>query len=118
MSLMDHFDGLLRLAGDYAPPIRVMIDLTENHELKISSENVPIGEWRLGQVAIHAQDDGFHMISDGEELVITTDNDPAFAVLVGIRNAPAQLRKRMSMLMRNDPRFHHVEDPSVTPADQ
>ncbi|MGH8928649.1 MAG: hypothetical protein ACRDWH_09885 [Acidimicrobiia bacterium] len=108
---MDHFDGSLRLAGDDAP-IKVGIDLTDDHVMKISAEEVAIGEWRIGQVAVRALDDGFHMIADGEEIVIRTDNDPAFALAMGIRNAPTQLRRQMSDLMRYDPKYHHLEDPA------
>jgi len=103
---MEHYEGMLRLAGDFSPPIRVNIDLTDDHELRIATPDLEIGEWSLDELAIRAQDDGFHLISEGEELVLTTSDDAGFAVAVGIRNAPIGLRKQMSALMRNDPRFH------------
>ncbi|HSL25856.1 MAG TPA: hypothetical protein VLA54_06195 [Acidimicrobiia bacterium] len=107
---MEHFDGSLRLAHE-ASPIRVAIDLTDDHVMKISAESVEIGVWPLGHIAFRALDDGFHMIADGEEIVIRTDNDPAFALAVGIRNAPTQLRRQISELMRYDPRFHEQGEP-------
>lgn len=107
---MEHYDGLLRLAGEYSPPIRVTIDLTDDGVMRIGTEEIEIGTWPIEALAIKAQDDGFHVLSEGEELVITTDNDPSFAVAIGIRNAPAQLRRQMSALMRTDPRFHGRED--------
>lgn len=103
---MEHYEGLLRLAGDFSPPIRVTIDLTDDKELRIGTEEVEIGQWPVEQLLIRAQEDGFHLVSEGEELVITTDNDPAFAVSMGVRNAPPALRRQMSALMRADPRFH------------
>jgi hypothetical protein len=106
---MEHYDGLLRLAGDFSPPIRVTIDLTEDHELRIGTDEIEIGQWPVEALTIRAQDDGFHLLSEGEELVITTDNDPAFAVSMGVRNAPVALRRQMSALMRSDPRFHDSE---------
>jgi hypothetical protein len=106
---MEHYDGLLRLAGDFSPPIKVTIDLTEDQDLRIATPDLEIGEWSLAEVAIKAQDDGFHLLSDGEEMVLTTSDDAGFALAVGIRNAPVGLRKQISALMRNDPRFHTDE---------
>ena len=103
---MEHYDGLLRLAGDFSPPIKVTIDLTEDQELRIATPDLEIGEWPIERLAIRAQDDGFHLLSDGEELVITTSDDAGFAVAVGIRNAPVALRRQISARMRNDPKFH------------
>jgi hypothetical protein len=105
---MDHFDGSLKLAGTEAP-VRVAIDLTDDHVMRITAEEIEIGQWKIGHLAVKALDDGFHMIADGEELIIRTDNDPAFALAVGIRNAPTQLRRQMSDLMRYDPKYHHID---------
>jgi hypothetical protein len=103
---MEHYEGMLRMVGDFSPPIKVTIDLTEDMELRIATPDLEIGEWPLDLVSIRAEDDGFHVMSEGEELVITTSDDASFALAVGIRNAPYSLRKRISALMRNDPRFH------------
>lgn len=107
---MEHFNGSLRLVGDIAR-VHVAIDLTEEHELKISTEDVEIGHWQIGALAIRAADDGFHVLADGEELILTTDDDPAFAIAMGIRNAPPILRKQISDRLRYDPQYHHVDDP-------
>ena len=106
---MDHFDGSLKLAGNEAP-VRVAIDLTDDHIMRITAEEIEIGEWTIGHVAVKALDDGFHMIADGEEIIIKTNNDPAFALAMGIRNAPTQLRRQMSELMRYDQRYHHLDE--------
>ena len=105
---MAHFDGSLKLAGNEAP-VRVAIDLTDDHVIRISAETIEIGEWTIEQVAMKALEDGFHMIADGEELIIRTNNDPAFALAMGIRNAPTQLRSQMSDLLRYDPTFHQID---------
>lgn len=107
---MEHFNGLLRLVGD-AAAVHVAIDLTEDHHMKITTDDVEIGDWKIGEVAVRAADDGFHMIADGEEIVIKTDDDPAFAIAMGIRNAPPILRKQISDRMRYDPQYHHVDEP-------
>ena len=104
---MDHFDGSLKLAGQDAP-VRVAIDLTDDHVMRITAEQIEIGEWTIGQLAVKALEDGFHMIAEGEELIIRTNNDPAFALALGVRNAPTLLRKQMSDLLRYDSRYHDV----------
>ena len=109
---MDHFDGSLKLAGQGAP-VRVAIDLTDDHVMRITAEEIEIGEWTIGQLTVKALEDGFHMVAEGEELIIRTDNDPAFALAMGVRNAPTLLRKQMSDLLRYDPKYHpNEEDPA------
>ena len=108
---MDHFDGSLKLAGQDAP-VRVAIDLTDDQVMRITAEAIEIGEWTIGQLAVKALEDGFHMIAEGEELIIRTNNDPAFALALGVRNAPTLLRKQMSDLLRYDPRYHDVGEES------
>jgi hypothetical protein len=111
---MEHFDGSLRLASELNP-IKVTIDLTDDHVMMVSAETVEIGKWDVAQIAVRALDDGFHIIADGEEVVIRTDNDPAFALALGIRNAPTQLRRQMSDLARYDARYHHLTDMETEP---
>ncbi|HEY7563881.1 MAG TPA: hypothetical protein VIA81_03055 [Acidimicrobiia bacterium] len=107
---MEHFNGSLRLVGDVAA-VHVAIDLTDDHHMRITTEDVEIGQWEIGGVTVRAADDGFHMMADGEELVLKTDDDPAFAIAMGIRNAPPILRKQISERLRYDPRYHNVDEP-------
>lgn len=107
---MEHFNGSLRLAGEIAP-VHVAIDLTEELEMRISAEDFEIGHWEIRALAVRAADDGFHVLADGEELILTTDDDPAFAIAMGIRNAPPVLRKQISDRLRYDPEYHHVDEP-------
>lgn len=106
---MEHFEGRLRLAGEVAP-VQVAIDLTDDQHLRISTDNVEIGDWTVGEVAVRAAEDGFHMLADGEELIINTNDDPAFAIAMGIRNAPPILRKQISDRLRYDPHFHEADE--------
>jgi hypothetical protein len=103
---MQHFNGSLRLPGEIGPGLRVQIDLTDDSHLQIAAAQDVIGDWPLHEVGIRAADDGFHVLAEGEEVILRTENDPAFAVAVGLRNAPTLLRRQMSELMRNDPNWH------------
>lgn len=110
---MPQFHGSLRMPGETGPGLRVVIDLTQDSHLQIAASSDLIGDWPLTEVGIRAADDGFHLLAEGEEVILRTDNDPAFAVAVGLRNAPALLRRQMSDLLRNDPEFHRqVIEPS------
>lgn len=103
---MTQFNGSLRMPGEAGPGLKVVIDLTDDSHLHISAAQDLIGDWPLKEVGIRAADDGFHLIAEGEEVILRTENDPAFAVAVGLRNAPTLLRRQMSELLRNDPNWH------------
>jgi hypothetical protein len=105
---MQQFNGSLRLMGEVGPGLTVLIDLTDEHRLHITAASDVIGDWPLEAVGIRAADDGFHVLAEGDEVVIRTDNDPAFALAVGLRNAPTLLRRQMSDLLRHDPAFHET----------
>jgi hypothetical protein len=94
------------MPGERGPGLRVEIDLTDDSHLHIEAAQDLIGDWALQDLGIRASDDGFHLLAEGEEVIIRTDNDPAFAVAIGLRNAPTLLRRQMSELMRNDPAWH------------
>jgi hypothetical protein len=103
---MTQFKGSLRLMGEIGPGIAVTIDLTDDRHLHIAASSDVIGEWPLQAVGIRAAEDGFHLLAEGDEVVINTDNDAAFALELGLRNAPTLLRRQMSELIRNDPKYH------------
>ncbi|MDP3983827.1 MAG: hypothetical protein Q8Q52_02320 [Acidimicrobiia bacterium] len=103
---MPQFNGSLRMPGEMGPGLRVLIDLTDDSHLHISAAADVIGDWLLEEVGIRATDDGFHLLAEGEEVVIRTDNDPEFAVAIGLRNAPTLLRRQMSDVLRHDPKWH------------
>jgi len=113
VGVMPQFKGSLRMAGEAGPGLRVVIDLTDDSHLQIAASQDVIGDWSLDDVGIRAADDGFHLLAEGEEVIIRTDNDPAFAVAVGLRNAPTVLRRQMSELLRNDATWHEraIEKP-------
>lgn len=96
---MSEFDGRLRLLGEKGAGVGIHIDL-DDERLHVTSGEVEIGTWSLEDVMILAKEDGFHLRAEGEEVVITTDDDPGFAVAVGVRNAPPLLRRQISERMR------------------
>lgn len=98
---MSEYDGTLRMPHEPGPGLGVRIDL-DDERLRVTAGEVEIGDWSLDELIVAAKEDGFHIRVEGEEVVITTDDDPGFAVDLGIRNAPPLLRRQISERMREE----------------
>jgi hypothetical protein len=98
--MAERFRGRLRLPTEGGPGIQVEIDLTDDEHLRVRSGEVEIGDWELSEVTVKAGEDGFHLFVEGEEAVVTTDDDPGFAIALKVWNAPPLLRRRISERMR------------------
>ena len=92
---MGRFDGSLRMEGEGDSGLDVVIDL-ENERMLIRTEHTVLGEWSMSDVGIHSENDGFHLRIEGEKVVMTTSDDAAFALEVGLRSASPRLRRLMA----------------------
>lgn len=98
---MSTYHGSLRVPGETGPGLGVVVDLTDGR-IRIAAGEAEIGDWARDEVRIHADDDGFHLRAEGEEVILdVSDDDAAFAVDYGLRAAPPLLRRRMAALMRD-----------------
>jgi hypothetical protein len=77
--------GTIKMAGDAEPGVRVEIHL-DQEELLLISPHGTLGRWPLDQVGVSARVDGFHLRVEGEELVLSTNDDARFAMALGIRS--------------------------------
>lgn len=93
---MASFDGSLRTPKQSATPVRVVVDLSVER-VQLSSEGIPITEWRLGEAQISAHADGFHVRRGGEDLILTIKQDAEFAVLLDLHSVPIDLARRMAV---------------------
>jgi hypothetical protein len=98
---MGTYFGSLRVPGERGPGLGVVIDLTDNR-IRIAAGPAEIGDWTKDEVRVHADDDGFHLRAEGEEVILDLTEDARFAVDYGLRSAPPLLRRRMAALMRDD----------------
>jgi hypothetical protein len=98
---MTAYDARLRLSWTDDEPIHVLIDLTEDRIIMRSGE-VEVADWALSEVQVAPRLDGFHIRAEGEEVVLDVTDDARFALDLGLRNAPPNLRRRMSALLRSD----------------
>lgn len=96
---MGRYDGSMRMADPDSPVLDVLIDLTDERMLLHTASRV-LGDWRLEDLLIRGEDDGFHIRVDGREAIITTNDDPGMALEIGLRAASPRLRRRMAVRHR------------------
>lgn len=77
--------GTVRMAGETQTGIRVEIHL-DRETMSLVSPYGELGTWPLSGMGIASRVDGFHLKVEGEELVLSTSDDVAFALAVGIRS--------------------------------
>jgi hypothetical protein len=84
---MPTFPGSLRLASD--PESRVRAEIEVNDErLVVRAGEDELGNWELARLVFDPAPGGFRMNADGEDLILTTGDNPAFADLVGVPAPP------------------------------
>lgn len=98
---MAEFGGRLLLLDGAGTQIRVVIDL-DDERIAIKAGTKSIGTWPLSEIGVRGEDDGFHLRLEGEEVVISTDDDAAFARLIGLHSASPIMRRRISGSMHED----------------
>ena len=80
--------------GDDESPLDVVIDL-ENERMLIRTRTMVLGEWSLSDVGVQSANDGFHLRIEGEQVILTTQDDAGFATEIGLRSASPRLRRLM-----------------------
>lgn len=95
---MGRYDGSLRVLNEESG-LGVVLDLTTDRIVIRTSAEV-LGEWSLSSIGIRGEDDGFHLRIEGEEFVVTTTDDPGFALEIGLRSASPAMRRRISAALR------------------
>ncbi len=96
---MTEYDARLQIEGDASAPLDVTLDLTDDHlRMRVGDEEV--ADWAKDQMRVSAMQDGFHIRAEGEAIILDVTEDARFAVELGLRSAPPQLRQRMAALMR------------------
>ena len=94
---MVDFAGVLRTSTERDSAIEVVIDLTDER-LRLRSGDASLADWSLNDIQVTAQGDGFHIRAEGEEVILDLRQDAEFAVALGLRSAPVDLARRMSMV--------------------
>ena len=99
---MADFQGSMTLTGSQPTTVSVEIHL-DTERLSFRSGGVEIGNWSLEDVKVRAALDGLHIVVEGEDMVLHTNDDARLAIAFGIRSAPPLLRRQMAAAMRDEP---------------
>ena len=86
--------GTVRMMGEAESTIHVEIHL-EDEELRLVSAHGELGRWPLSDIGVAAKLDGFHLRIEGEELVVSTNDDARFAIALGIRSSSSPRLNRL-----------------------
>lgn len=98
---MSAYDAILRIEGDDNPPVPVMVDLTDDRfTMTIGAEEV--ADWTRDDMRVQALPDGFHIMAEGEAIILDVTDEARFALDLGLRNAHPALRQKMAALLRSD----------------
>ena len=96
---MSSFDGRLKVSGEAGLPLGVEIDLTDDR-MVVRAGDAEVADWEIEELRINAEPDGFHILAEGEEVVINVADEGLFAVELGLRSAYPGLRAKMAQVMR------------------
>ena len=96
---MTVYDARLRIEGEATPPMRVLVDLT-NDRLTMTIGEEEDADWERNEMRVSALPDGFHIRAEGEAVILDVEDDAHFALDLGLRNAHPNLRRKMSALLR------------------
>lgn len=97
---MTAYDARLRIEGEEAAPLAVVVDLTGDR-LTMTIGDEEVADWGRDEMRIAALPDGFHIRAEGEAIVLDVTDDARFAVELGLKNAHPRLRQRMAALVRD-----------------
>lgn len=96
---MTAYQARLQIAGDDAAPLPVVVDLTDDR-FTMSVGDQEVADWRRDEMRISALPDGFHIMAEGEAIILDVTNEARFAIELGLRNAHPALRQKMAALLR------------------
>ena len=82
---MASFDARLRLVGETGRPLGVVVDLT-GKTMTVLIDDHPLATWSLDEIDISQSSDGFHVVAEGEEVVLNVNEKARFATEVRSRN--------------------------------
>lgn len=90
--------GTVRMATDEAAGVTVRVHLDDETLTLLAPNETEIGTWPLGEIGIASRPDGFHLRIEGEEVILTTDDDARFALALGISTPTTRLARMMAKL--------------------
>lgn len=103
-------DGNVSMRGDTGPGVGVTI-LAEGGRLRLVSGNELVGDWLVSEIGISALQEGFNIKVEGEEFILRTEDDAAFAEELGVTAVSPRLARRLAVRHNPDEREIPWEPP-------
>lgn len=99
---MSSYQAKLHIDGEEIETTPVLVDLTDGR-LTMSVGQEEVADWSRDEMRIQALPDGFHIVAEGESIVLDVTDEAEFALELGLRNAHPALRQKMAALLRDTP---------------
>lgn len=81
------FEARLRIPGNTRIPLGVEVDIT-NERMTVTSGDRRLADWPLEKLDVSSLPDGFHIKTDGEEIVLNVSDANSFADRLGVSQTP------------------------------
>lgn len=88
-------DANVRMRGDTGPGVGVRA-LVEEGRLRLVSGSELVGDWLVDDIGVNALQEGFNIKAEGEEFILRTDDDVAFAEELGVTAVSPRLARRLA----------------------
>lgn len=106
-------DGNVRMRGDTGPGVGVTV-VADGGRLRLVSGNELVGDWMVSDIGIAALQEGFNIKAEGEDFVLRTADDAAFAEELGIVALSPRLARRVAA--RHNPEIEDLPEPLQIPS--
>lgn len=106
-------DGNVRMRGDTGPGVAVRV-LAEDGRLRLVAGNELVGDWQVSDIGVSSLQEGFNIKAEGEEFILRTEDDVAFAEELGIAAASPRLARRLAARHNPDERELPSDPPVAT----
>lgn len=87
--------GTVRLRGESGPGLAVRVSV-DNERLELTAGDEVVGDWAIREIGLHALNEGFAIRAEGEELVLISADDAAFAEEMGMVAATPRLARKVA----------------------
>lgn len=105
-------NGNVRMRGDTGPGVGVRV-VAEDRRIRLVSGNELVGDWTLPEIGITALQAGFNIKAEGEEFILHTEDDVAFAEEIGVAAASPRLARRLAARHNPEERSSPDEPPAI-----
>lgn len=103
--------GTVRMPGESGPGVAVRVELRDDR-LKLVSGDELVGEWPIAEIGVHALQEGFAIRAEGEEFILTAEDDAALAEEMGVVAATPRLARKLAV--RHNPEERPAPSEEVT----